>query len=205
MTTGAMTAWNYTKTALLMAALTAVLILLGGVIGGASGILLMAIVAVVFNFAMYWGSGSIALKMTHAVPVSAQEAPELHAMIGRLADRAGVPMPGVYITPDQQANAFACGRNPRHSAIAVTQGIQHQLTMRELEGVLAHEMAHIRNRDILIASVAAMVAGAIAAIPTADSMAMATSSLASPAETMPMIPCRPLLLTPHCLLFSLQK
>ncbi len=166
MNTGAMTAWNYTKTALLMAALTAVLILLGGVIGGASGILLMAIVAVVFNFAMYWGSGSIALKMAHAVPVSAQQAPELHAMIARLADRAGVPMPGVYITPDQQANAFACGRNPRHSAIAVTQGIQHQLTMRELEGVLAHEMAHIRNRDILIASVAAMVAGAIAAIAT---------------------------------------
>ena len=166
MTTGAMTAWNYTKTALLMAALTAVLILLGGVIGGVSGILLMAIVAVVFNFAMYWGSGSSALKMAHAVPVSAQQAPELHAMIGRLANRAGVPMPGVYITPDQQANAFACGRNPRHSAIAVTQGIQHQLTMRELEGVLAHEMAHIRNRDILIASVAAMVAGAISAIAT---------------------------------------
>ena len=106
----------------------------------------------------------MALKMSHAVPVDEQYAPELHQMIARLAQRAGVPKPGVYVTPDEQANAFACGRNPKHSAIAVTQGIQHQLTMRELEGVLAHEMAHIRNRDILIASVAAMAAGAISAV-----------------------------------------
>jgi heat shock protein HtpX len=164
MNTGATTAWNYVKTGLLMAALTAVLILLGGIIGGSAGIILMVVVAVVFNFAMYWGSGKIALKMSHAVAVDESQAPELHQMIERLAQRAGVPKPGVYVTPDQQANAFACGRNPKHSAIAVTQGIQHQLTMRELEGVLAHEMAHIKNRDILIASVAAMAAGAIAAV-----------------------------------------
>ena len=164
MNTGATTAWNYVKTGLLMAALTAVLILLGGLIGGSTGIVVMVIVAVAFNFAMYWGSGTMALKMSHAVPVDEQYAPELHQMIARLAQRAGVPKPGVYVTPDEQANAFACGRNPKHSAIAVTQGIQHQLTMRELEGVLAHEMAHIRNRDILIASVAAMAAGAISAV-----------------------------------------
>ncbi len=164
MNTGATTAWNYAKTGLLMAALTAVLILLGGLIGGSTGIILMVVIAVAFNFAMYWGSGKIALKMSHAVAVDEQYAPELHQMIERLAQRAGVPKPGVYVTPDQQANAFACGRNPKHSAIAVTQGIQHQLTMRELEGVLAHEMAHIKNRDILIASVAAMAAGAISAV-----------------------------------------
>jgi Zn-dependent protease with chaperone function len=168
MNTGATTAWNYVKTGLLMAALTAVLILLGGIIGGSAGIILMVVVAVVFNFAMYWGSGKIALKMSHAVAVDESQAPELHQMIERLAQRAGVPKPGVYVTPDQQANAFACGRNPKHSAIAVTQGIQHQLTMRELEGVLAHEMAHIKNRDILIASVAAMAAGAIAAVANAE-------------------------------------
>lgn len=164
MNTGATTAWNYVKTGLLMAALTAVLVLLGGLIGGSTGIILMVVIAIVFNFAMYWGSGKIALKMSHAVAVDEQYAPELHQMIERLAQRAGVPKPGVYVTPDQQANAFACGRNPKHSAIAVTQGIQNQLTARELEGVLAHEMAHIKNRDILIASVAAMAAGAISAV-----------------------------------------
>ncbi len=166
MTSGARMGWNYMKTALLMAALTAVLILLGGLIGGSTGLILMAIVAVGMNFAMYWASGSVALKMAHAVRVTEEQAPELHVMVSRLAQRAGVPMPGVYVTPDQQANAFACGRNPAHSAIAVTQGIQHQLSMRELEGVLAHEIAHIRNRDILIASIAAMAAGAISAIAT---------------------------------------
>jgi heat shock protein HtpX len=113
---------------------------------------------------MYWKGGSLALKMSRAVAVTPEKAPELHAMVERLAARAGIPKPGVYVTPDQQANAFACGRNPAHAAIAVTEGIQYQLTARELEGVVAHEMAHIKNRDILIASVAAMAAGAIAAI-----------------------------------------
>ena len=118
----------------------------------------------VFNLAMYWFSGPVALRMNRAVPVGEDEAPELHAMIARLAHRAGVPKPGVYVTPAEQPNAFATGRSPKHAAIAVTQGIQHALTARELEGVLAHEMAHIKNRDILIASIAAMIAGAIAAI-----------------------------------------
>lgn len=156
--------WNYLKTAMLMAALTAVLILLGGLIGGSTGLIIMVVLAVVFNFAMYWGSGKLALKMSRAVEVTPEQAPELHAMVDRLAGRAGIPKPGVYVTPDQQANAFACGRNPKNAAVAVTQGIQYQLSARELEGVIAHEIAHIKNRDILIASVAAMAAGAISAI-----------------------------------------
>lgn len=157
-------AGNNVKTFLLVAALTGLLLAIGFVIGGASGILVFAIIAVVFNFAMYWFSGKMALKMSKAVEVSEAEAPELHRMIATLAARAGVPKPGVYVTPAEQPNAFATGRNPKHAAIAVTQGIQRTLSARELEGVLAHEMAHIKNRDILIASIAAMVAGAISAI-----------------------------------------
>ena len=157
-------AGNNVKTFLLVAALTGLLLAIGFVIGGASGILMFAVIAIVFNFAMYWFSGKMALKMSRAVEVSEAEAPELHRMIATLAERAGVPKPGVYVTPAEQPNAFATGRNPKHAAIAVTQGIQRTLSARELEGVLAHEMAHIKNRDILIASIAAMVAGAISAI-----------------------------------------
>lgn len=157
-------AGNNVKTFLLVAALTGLLLAIGFVIGGAGGILAFAIIAIVFNFAMYWFSGKMALKMSKAVEVSEAEEPELHRMIATLAERAGVPKPGVYVTPAEQPNAFATGRNPKHAAIAVTQGIQRALGPRELEGVLAHEMAHIKNRDILIASIAAMVAGAISAI-----------------------------------------
>ncbi len=157
-------AGNNIKTFLLLAALTALLLLIGFLIGGASGIIVFAVIAVVFNFAMYWFSGTVALKMSKAVQVSEAEEPELHRMIATLATRAGLPKPGVYVTPAEQPNAFATGRNPKHAAIAVTAGIQRALAPRELEGVLAHEMAHIKNRDILISSVAAMVAGAIAAI-----------------------------------------
>jgi heat shock protein HtpX len=164
MNIAAQKARNQFKTFILVAALTGLLLVIGQVVGGASGLILFAAIAVVFNFAMYWFSGSMALKMSRAQPVTEAEAPELHAMIARLAQRAGVPKPGVYVTPAEQPNAFATGRNPQHAAIAVTQGIQHALSRRELEGVLAHEMAHIKNRDILIASVAAMMAGAISAV-----------------------------------------
>lgn len=157
-------AGNQFKTFLLVAALTGLLIAIGYLIGGASGLIVFAAIAVVFNFAMYWFSGPMALKMSRAQPVSQEEAPELHRMIEQLAERAGVPKPAVYMTPAEQPNAFATGRNPSHAAIAVTQGITRALSPRELEGVLAHEMAHIKNRDILIASVAAMIAGAISAI-----------------------------------------
>jgi len=157
-------AGNNFKTFLLVAALTGLLLAIGYLIGGAGGLVVFAAIAVVFNFVMYWFSGPMALKMSRAQPVSEAEAPELHRMVAQLAERAGVPKPGVYVTPAEQPNAFATGRNPKHAAIAVTQGIQRALTPRELEGVLAHEMAHIKNRDILIASIAAMVAGAISAI-----------------------------------------
>ena len=157
-------AGNNIKTFLLVAALTGLLLAIGLLIGGASGLLLFAVLAIVFNFVMYWFSGKFALKMSKAVPVTEEEEPELHRMIATLAQRAGVPKPGVYVTPAEQPNAFATGRNPKHAAIAVTAGIQRALSQRELEGVLAHEMAHIKNRDILIASIAAMVAGAISAI-----------------------------------------
>jgi heat shock protein HtpX len=157
-------AGNNFKTFVFVAALTALLVGIGYLIGGATGLVVFAAIAVVFNFVMYWYSGPLALKMARAVEVSPQQEPELHQMIARLAERAGVPKPAVYITPAEQPNAFATGRNPSHAAIAVTAGIKQALGPRELEGVLAHEMAHIANRDILIASIAAMVAGAIAAI-----------------------------------------
>lgn len=157
-------AGNTFKTFILIAALTGLLLVIGYLVGGAAGLLLFAGFAVVFNFAMYWFSGKLALKMSKAVEVSEAEEPQLHRMIETLAQRAGVPKPGVYVTPAEQPNAFATGRNPQNAAIAVTKGIQSALSPRELEGVIAHEMAHIKNRDILIASIAAMVAGAISAI-----------------------------------------
>jgi heat shock protein HtpX len=157
-------AGNTFKTFILIAALTGLLLVIGYLVGGAAGLLLFAGFAVIFNFAMYWFSGKMALKMSKAVEVSEAEEPELHRMVETLAQRAGVPKPGVYVTPAEQPNAFATGRNPQHAAIAVTRGIQSALSPRELEGVIAHEMAHIKNRDILIASIAAMVAGAISAI-----------------------------------------
>jgi heat shock protein HtpX len=157
-------AGNNFKTFVLVAALTGLLVAIGYLIGGASGLIVFALIAVVFNFVMFWFSGKIALKMSKAVPVSEQEAPELHRMIAGLAARAGVPKPAVYMTPAEQPNAFATGRSPKHASIAVTHGIMQALSARELEGVLAHEMSHIKNHDILIASIAAMVAGAISAI-----------------------------------------
>lgn len=164
MNVAAQKARNNFKTFILVAGLTGLLLVIGQLVGGSGGLVLFAGIAVLFNFAMYWFSAPMALKMSRAVEVSEAEEPELHRMIARLAQRAEVPMPKVYLTPADQPNAFATGRNPAHAAIACTQGIIRALPPRELEGVLAHEMAHIKNRDILIASIAAMVAGAISAI-----------------------------------------
>ncbi len=164
MNTASRKAHNTVKTFVLMAALTALLVVVGQLVGGASGMILFALFAVVSNLAMYWFSAPMALKMSRAREVSEAEAPELHSMIAGLAARAGLPKPKVYVTPAEQPNAFATGRNPQHAAIAVTEGITRALSSRELEGVLAHEMAHIKNRDILIASIAAMVAGIISGI-----------------------------------------
>lgn len=164
MNVAAQKARNNFMTFVLVAGLTGLLLVIGYLVGGAAGLVLFAAIAVVFNFAMFWFSAPMALKMSKAVEVSESEEPELHRMIASLAQRAGVPKPKVYLTPAEQPNAFATGRNPEHAAIACTHGIVQALPPRELEGVLAHEMAHIKNRDILIASIAAMVAGAISAI-----------------------------------------
>lgn len=152
---------NTIKTFMFLAALTALLLGIGYLIGGTAGLVLFLLISIGLNFAMYWWSGPMALRMSRARKVSEDEEPELHRQIAELAHRAGVPMPGVYVIPSEQPNAFATGRNPHHAAIAVTEGIQRMLSPRELEGVLAHEMAHVKNRDILIASIAAMISGAI--------------------------------------------
>ena len=152
---------NLFKTALLLGVLTTVLVLLGGALGGQHGMLLGLIFAAVMNFGAYWFSDKIALSMSGAQPVDEAQAPELFRTIRTLATRAGLPMPRVYVIPQDAPNAFATGRDPEHAAVAVTQGIVRVLDHEELEGVLAHELAHIKNRDTLIMTVAATLAGAI--------------------------------------------
>lgn len=155
---------NQFKTFIFLAGLTALMLGLGFLVGGTGGLVVFIGLSVLLNLAMYWWSGPMALKMSRARAVSEDEAPQLHRMIESLSQRAGIPKPSVHVIPSPQPNAFATGRNPEHAAVAVTEGIQHSLAPRELEGVIAHELAHIRNRDILIASIAAMVAGAISYI-----------------------------------------
>jgi heat shock protein HtpX len=152
---------NNVKVFVLMAGLTALLVALGGAFGGSSGATIMVAVSAVMNLAMYWGSSSMVLRAYGAQVVTAAEAPELYAMVDRLRQRAGLPMPTVAIAPQAQPNAFATGRNPSHAAIAVTDGIMRILDREELEGVLAHEMSHVINRDVLIGTIAATLAGAI--------------------------------------------
>ena len=152
---------NLFKTALLLGVLTSVLVLLGGALGGQQGMLLGLILAAIMNFGSYWFSDKIALAMSGAQPVDEAQAPDLFRTIRTLATRAGLPMPRVYVIPQDAPNAFATGRNPEHAAVAVTEGIVRVLDHEELEGVLAHELAHIKNRDTLIMTVAATLAGAI--------------------------------------------
>ena len=152
---------NVFKTALLLAVLTAMLVLLGGAIGGRHGMAIALVMAFVMNFVSYWWSDKIVLAMYGAQPVDEASAPDLYSMVRRLATKAGVPMPKVYVIPSEQPNAFATGRNPSHAAVAVTEGIMRILDMEELEGVLAHEMSHVINRDVLIGTIAATLAGAI--------------------------------------------
>jgi heat shock protein HtpX len=144
-----------------MSGLTILLVLLGGYFGGQQGMLMSLIFAGGMNVFAYWFSDKIALMSYRAQQVSEAEAPELHAVVRTLATRAGIPMPKVYIIPSASPNAFATGRNPQHAAVAVTQGIMQILNRQELEGVIAHELAHVQHRDILIASIVATVAGAI--------------------------------------------
>jgi heat shock protein HtpX len=152
---------NTIKTGLLLGALTGLLMLIGGWFGGQNGVVIAFFFAVVMNFGSYWFSDKIVLGMVHAQTVSESEAPELYAMVKNLALKASMPMPRVYIIPGDTPNAFATGRNEQHAVVAVTEGILRILGRDELEGVIAHELTHIRNRDILIGSIAATLAGAI--------------------------------------------
>jgi heat shock protein HtpX len=152
---------NVFKTALLLAVLTVMLVLLGGAIGGRQGMFIAFILALVMNFASYWWSDKIVLAMYRAQPITEAQAPGLYNMVRRLASKAGVPMPRVYLIPSEQPNAFATGRSPEHAVVAVTEGIMRVLDDDELEGVLAHELAHVVNRDVLISTIAATLAGAI--------------------------------------------
>jgi heat shock protein HtpX len=152
---------NQLKTVLFLGALTAILIWFGNAIGGTGGMKVALVMAAIMNFASYWFSDRIVLRMYGAQEVGPQQAPELHAMVGDLAREAGVPMPKVFVIPQDTPNAFATGRNPSHAVVAVTKGIVRLLSPAELKGVLAHEMTHVRNRDILIQSVAATLGGAI--------------------------------------------
>lgn len=152
---------NVAKTWLLMGLLSALLVMGGSAIGGPNGALLAMLFSVAINLAGYWFSDRMALSMAGAVPLKEEESPELHAMTRRLCERAGLPMPKLYLIPADQPNAFATGRNPEHGVVAVTEGLLKLMDRQEIEGVIAHELAHIKHRDILIGSMAAMFAGAI--------------------------------------------
>ena len=156
---------NNLKTAVLMAGLIALLMAAGQLLGGAQGLLLGSILGLGMNFVMYFWSDKLVLKMYGAQVVTEQEAPELYRMVDRLRQRAGLPMPVVAVARQQQPNAFATGRSPSHAVVAVTTGILQMMPQEELEGVIAHELAHIKNRDMLISTVAAGIAGMIGNLP----------------------------------------
>jgi heat shock protein HtpX len=152
---------NIFKTGLLLAVLTAMLVLIGGAIGGQQGMVIAFVIALAMNFLSYWFSDKMVLAAYGAQPIDEAAAPRVYAIVRRLATRAGIPMPRVYLVPSETPNAFATGRNPQHAVVAVTEGIMRILDEEELEGVLAHELSHVKNRDVLISTIAATLAGAI--------------------------------------------
>jgi heat shock protein HtpX len=152
---------NTMKTAALLAGIGALFMAVGSLLGGSTGLFIGLVIGLVFVGGSYWFSDKLAVKSARAVEVSPQEAPELHAMVEDLAQRGGIPKPRVYMSPSEQPNAFATGRNERHAVVAVTQGLMQTMDRDEVYGVLAHEISHVRHRDILISSVAAAVAMAI--------------------------------------------
>jgi heat shock protein HtpX len=152
---------NYFKTFILMLLLTVLLIVAGGLLGGEAGMIIALIFAAVMNLGTYWFSDKMVLSMYHATPVTESEQPELYSIVRNLSQKGNLPMPKVYIVDEDTPNAFATGRNPKHAAVCVTSGIMRILNKDELSGVLGHELTHVKNRDILIGSVAATVAGAI--------------------------------------------
>jgi heat shock protein HtpX len=155
---------NRLKTTLLLSLLTVLLVTMGSAIGGTTGMVFAFIMATGMNFFSYWYSDKIVLKMYGAQEIGEQDHPAFYGMVRRLAQQAGLPMPKVYIIPDDSPNAFATGRNPEHAAVAATEGVLRILSLEELEGVMAHELAHVQNRDILIGTIAATFAGAISMI-----------------------------------------
>ncbi|HET9310627.1 MAG TPA: zinc metalloprotease HtpX [Actinomycetota bacterium] len=152
---------NRAKTWVLIAGLLGLFLLVGYLIGGRAGMTVALVLGLVFNFAMYWWSGSIAVRSTRSREVSEQEYPQLYRIVRELTQAEGMPMPGIYVSDMQQPNAFATGRNPQNAKVAVTQGILQILDERELRGVLAHELSHVANRDILVASIAAAIGTSI--------------------------------------------
>jgi heat shock protein HtpX len=152
---------NTIKTTLLLGLLTGIILWFGGYLGGQNGMVIAFMIALVMNFGAYWFSDKIVLAMHRAHQVDPAQAPALYRMVERLAQSAGIPTPRVFIIPSESPNAFATGRNPQHAVVAVTQGILRLMNDQELEGVLAHELSHVKNRDILIGSIAATLAGAI--------------------------------------------
>jgi heat shock protein HtpX len=156
---------NNVKTFVLMAGLMGLFLLAGQLLGGSQGLLLALVFGSLFNFVMYFFSDSLVLRMYGAQVVGRDQAPELYAMVDRLRQRAGLPMPKLAVAPHEQPNAFATGRDPEHAVVAVTTGILKYMPQDELEGVLAHELAHVKNRDMLISTVAAGIAGAISNLP----------------------------------------
>src|SRR5436309_9630707 len=152
---------NTFKTGLLMAGLTALLMAIGYWLGNTTGMLYCFILATVMNFVSYWYSDKMVLAMTGAREVAPAEAPQLYALVRRLTEREGLPMPRLYIVPDPTPNAFATGRDPQHAAVAVNQGLLEILNEDEVEGVIAHELSHVKHRDILISTIAATMAGAL--------------------------------------------
>ncbi|HEY1231900.1 MAG TPA: zinc metalloprotease HtpX [Candidatus Binatia bacterium] len=152
---------NRLRTTILLAALTALVVWIGQMFGGANGAVIALVFAGLMNFFSYWFSDKIVLKMYRAQEISPNDDPELYEIVRELTVKAGLPMPRVYIIPEETPNAFATGRNPEHAAVAVTQGIRRILNRRELTGVLGHELSHVKHRDILVSSIAATLAGAI--------------------------------------------
>lgn len=155
---------NWFKTGLLMVAITALFGAVGGLLGGGQGMLVALVLAAAMNFWAYWFSDRMVLKLYRAQEVDQTSAPQLYGTVSELAGRAGLPMPKVYLIDEPQPNAFATGRDPEHSAVAATTGILQLLTTRELRGVLAHELAHVRHRDILTSTITASIAGAISTL-----------------------------------------
>lgn len=155
---------NTLKTLVLMGCLTALIVAAGGVLGGRDGIAIAFVLAVCTNIFSYWFSAPMALRMSNAQPVSRQQVPQLYDIVERIAKNANIPVPSIYVIPTNSPNAFATGRDPEHSSIAVTEGIMRLLNWNELEGVLAHELAHVKNRDVLITTIAAVLASAITTI-----------------------------------------